>query len=295
MRQRVITGIVFTLGISLFIGPGLRWPWISTILLVFVSIMTVHELINAAESGGLKMVRWPIYIGSLTFLMPLILKLTSDVISLDAWNGAAAALALSLSALMGLMMMNLIIPLINKGPNLLMSVASGSLIMAYTAFPLTCSVLLLYFVPLGWYWLVLALVAPWASDVFAYFTGSAIGRRHILPNISPKKTLEGCLGGLAGTVIVFAIYAEFVLLRVTNIRPDILMHLLFTLVGGIVLSLASQLGDWLASVIKRRAGIKDFGNILPGHGGILDRFDSAFFTMPITLLLAILYWQFFQV
>lgn len=294
MRQRVITGVLFTLGIALFIGPGLRWPWISTLLLFFVSIMTVQELLNAAEAGGLRMVRWPVFIGSMTFLLPLVLKLTSDVIELDAWNGAAAALALSLSALLGIMMMNLIVPLIKTGPDQLMSVAAGSLIMAYTAFPLTCSILLLYYVPLGWYWLVLALIAPWASDVTAYFTGSAIGRNHILPKISPKKTLEGCLGGLAGTVVVLILYTEFVLLRVTKIRPDMLQHFLFALVGGIVLSIASQFGDWLASVIKRRVGIKDFGKLLPGHGGILDRFDSAFFTMPITLLLAILYWQFFQ-
>ncbi len=100
---------------------------------------------------------------------------------------------------------------------------------------------------------------------------------------------------MAGTVIVLVLYAEFVLIRVTEVRPDMLMHLLFALIGGVVLSLASQLGDWLASVIKRRVGIKDFGKLLPGHGGILDRFDSAFFTMPITLLLAILYWQFFQI
>jgi phosphatidate cytidylyltransferase len=255
--------------------------------------MTVQELLNAADKGGLQTIRWPVFLGSLTFLLPLLVFYSTDISQLDNWNGTATGLALAFSALLGVMMINLILPLISSGPDNFISVSAGSLIMAYVAFPLTCSILLLYFVPLGWYWLIIALLAPWASDVTAYFTGSAIGRHHILPKISPKKTLEGCLGGIIGTVIVLMLYSEIVLLRVTQVRPDLAMHLLFAMVGGVVLSIASQLGDWLASVMKRCAGIKDFGKLLPGHGGVLDRFDSAFFTMPVTFLLAILYWQFF--
>src|SRR5690554_890960 len=120
MRQRVITGIIFTLGIAIFIGPGILWPWISVILLLFVCLMTVQELLNAADAGGLKTIRLPVFVGALTFLLPLALRFSADAMELDVWNGAAAGLALTLAVLLGLMMINLILPLINKGPDQLM-------------------------------------------------------------------------------------------------------------------------------------------------------------------------------
>ena len=294
MKQRVITGVLFTIGIALFIAPGLKWLWVPLILLLFVCLVAVQELLNAVQTGGLKTPRIPVFVGSLTFLAPLILTgLGSTTIMKQDTSSTVAGLALSLFALISIMILNLIVPLLKTGPEGLLATAAGSLIMAYVAFPLVCSVLLLYTVKLGWFWLVLALLTPWASDVSAYFTGSAIGRHRFLPHISPKKTIEGCIGGVVGTVIVLMLYFELVLARMNESRPEAWRNLIFAAVAGIILSLASQLGDWLASAIKRRVGIKDFGRLLPGHGGILDRFDSAFFTMPATLVLALLYWSLF--
>ena len=137
----------------------------------------------------------------------------------------------------------------------------------YISFPLFCFVSALLFVPHGWYYMVIGLFAPWGTDTFAYFTGVAFGKHKIVPHISPKKTWEGCIGGALFCAICVTVYCCLVIL---------------------LISVMSQLGDWFCSVIKRRTGIKDFSNLFPGHGGMLDRFDSTFFTLPVALLLALL-------
>lgn len=116
----------------------------------------------------------------------------------------------------------------------------------------------------------------WASDTFAYFAGRTWGTRKLIPKVSPGKTVQGAVGAVAGTVVVAVAYS-FVLARFPTYRPGIGMAVLF----GLVISLAAQIGDLAESLIKRDAGVKDSGRLLPGHGGALDRFDSLFFTLPI--------------
>lgn len=117
------------------------------------------------------------------------------------------------------------------------------------------------------------------SDIFAYFVGSAIGKHKLAPEISPKKTVEGSVGGLAGSIIgtlVIGLIFEAVL----QIDINITVLMLITP----VLSIAGMLGDLFASAIKRNYGIKDYGNIMPGHGGILDRTDSILLVAPVFAL-----------
>lgn len=109
----------------------------------------------------------------------------------------------------------------------------------------------------------------WASDTFAYFTGYLFGRHKLCPNVSPKKTVEGFIGGLIGTAAsVAALGYAF------GFDPRYLAIL------GVLQSLVAALGDLVESIIKRYTGIKDSGNLIPGHGGVLDRFDSVIFTAP---------------
>jgi phosphatidate cytidylyltransferase len=136
--------------------------------------------------------------------------------------------------------------------------------------------------------MLVGLVAPWISDVFAYLVGVTIGKHKIVPHISPKKTWEGCIGGALFCALGVMLYSVFVIYRVDNIGMDLTAFAVMTFIMGLLVSVMSQLGDWFASVIKRHVGIKDYGKIFPGHGGMLDRFDSTFFTMPIGLLLAII-------
>jgi len=119
----------------------------------------------------------------------------------------------------------------------------------------------------------------WASDTFAYFVGRAFGRRKLIPRVSPGKTVEGSLGALVGTVLV-ALGYSLVLAGFPTYRVGLGAAALF----GVLISVAAQVGDLAESLLKRDAGVKDSGTLLPGHGGALDRFDSLFFTLPLAYL-----------
>ncbi len=124
------------------------------------------------------------------------------------------------------------------------------------------------------------------TDIFAFFAGTFWGRHKLCPHISPKKTIEGAIGGLAGSIVISVILA-------LCLYPMFGMHMnifLAILVGGFC-GAVSQAGDLVASLIKRGVGIKDYGTILPGHGGILDRVDSVLFCAPfVYLILRIVFW-----
>lgn len=128
-------------------------------------------------------------------------------------------------------------------------------------------------------WIMLGLLVTFASDTLAYFTGRAWGRHRLAPYISPSKSWEGALGGLLGAVLVGALLAPLLGLPITLWQGAV--------IGGIG-SIAGQIGDLAESLLKRQAGIKDSGNLIPGHGGILDRADSLLFTIPVIYYL--LHW-----
>lgn len=114
------------------------------------------------------------------------------------------------------------------------------------------------------------------SDTTAYFVGRFLGKHKLAPKISPKKTWEGSVGGVLGAVLGFLIYG-FVLSKYFGFQINIIPLVIL----GVLSSVAAQTGDLSASIIKRECSIKDFGNVLPGHGGFLDRFDSILFTAPV--------------
>ena len=125
---------------------------------------------------------------------------------------------------------------------------------------------------------LIAVVGPWISDSGAYFAGRFFGRHPLFPTLSPKKTLEGSIGGLILTVIVVSPFA-YGFLDYTLVKA---------LVMGVGVSLASQGGDLFESVLKRILDVKDLGRFLPGHGGLLDRIDSLLFTVPAVYYIQLL-------
>lgn len=129
----------------------------------------------------------------------------------------------------------------------------------------------------GIFFILLSFSCSWLTDVFAYFTGRAFGKHKLCPVISPKKTVEGALGGVLITCIInaamLAVFNKFIF--ETSVIPYWLV-----IISSMILSVVSMCGDLSASTIKRNYGIKDFGKILPGHGGIMDRFDSCLFVWP---------------
>lgn len=120
--------------------------------------------------------------------------------------------------------------------------------------------------------IVVVLITIWATDIFAYLVGRKIGKTKLAPHISPNKTIEGSVGGTASAVILSAVYLYFFPLDMPYFQ---------TLVFMAILSVAGQLGDLVESAFKRHYGVKDSGNLFPGHGGVLDRFDSILFVFPL--------------
>lgn len=129
----------------------------------------------------------------------------------------------------------------------------------------------------GLKWVSLAFFCTWAADSLAYFVGMAIGKKKLAPKISPGKSVEGMLGGSLGSLAVGWFYA-----------PVIGIAAWQGALIGLVISLISVLGDLTESVLKRYTGVKDSGSILPGHGGVLDRFDSSLFVLPFVYYVATL-------
>jgi phosphatidate cytidylyltransferase len=147
--------------------------------------------------------------------------------------------------------------------------------LIYISVPMSM-MLMLYHLDNGRVFIWLVFVLAWFGDTLAYFIGITMGKHKLCPAISPKKSIEGSAAGFAGSIsgsVMFG-YAAW---RLFGIDYKVVNMLLVGFAGGIL----AQLGDLTASLIKRHAGVKDYGSIMPGHGGVLDRFDSVLFVIPM--------------
>ncbi len=167
----------------------------------------------------------------------------------------------------------------SRGKLKLNEIAVVFMMTLYIPATLSC-IILLRDLPRGTYLYYLVFIGAWITDIFAYFTGRFIGRHKLIPDVSPKKTVEGAVGGTVFCMASFALYG-FVICRVFDVTP----HYGALLILGGVVSVISQIGDLAMSLIKRHYNIKDYGKIFPGHGGVLDRFDSVMAAAPFLYLL----------
>jgi len=139
----------------------------------------------------------------------------------------------------------------------------------------------------GIYMVWMILISSWGCDTFAYVVGKLIGKKKIFPLLSPKKSLEGCVGGVLGAALLGWLYGYFV---VEPAFPDENLAWILAVICGAG-AVMSMVGDLAASAIKRNKDIKDYGKLIPGHGGVMDRFDSMIVTAPMTYLLTVLMLQ----
>lgn len=150
--------------------------------------------------------------------------------------------------------------------------------VAYVTVSFTSLSLLMY-VEQGIYYFGILLISSWGCDTGAYFIGSKFGKHKLIPDVSPKKSVEGAVGGLIASVILNLLYG-----LLTDLALGVSVNYISLAILGLILPVVAMIGDLIASLIKREYGIKDYSNILPGHGGIMDRFDSVF---PIATFLLI--------
>ena len=137
----------------------------------------------------------------------------------------------------------------------------------------------------GIYYVWLIFISSWISDTCAYLVGVTIGKHKLAPVLSPKKSIEGAAGGILGSALVGALYGYFVIAPRVNNAHVIWILAVISAIGALI----SQVGDLAASGIKRNHEIKDYGKLIPGHGGVMDRFDSVIFTAPIVYGMLILW------
>lgn len=162
-------------------------------------------------------------------------------------------------------------------------VFAGFFEVTYVGIALSFIYLLRIHPPSGAYLVWLIPISAWGSDIFAYLIGMKFGKTPLVPNLSPKKSVEGAIGGIVGAAVLALVYAFAIRPYIPDVHHSVFIFPLISLFGAA----AGQIGDLAASAIKRKVGIKDYGKLIPGHGGVLDRFDSIIMVAPIIYLVTL--------
>ena len=262
MLKRILTAVV---GVPLLLGVLLFLPSVGTAVLVGVmSAVAVYELLWGTFFNDTATTE--IYTSFIAFLSVLWSNFGME----HAW--AVAGFLLYCALMFGEM-------LIHHGKlpfqNVAISFVAG-LLLPY----LLAAITRIQTIPHGHYLVLVPFVMAFMSDTFAYFVGSAMGKHKLAPNISPNKTVEGMVGGILGAMVGMVIYA-----LVLQFAFGFTVNYIFAVIYGLLGSVAAVFGDLVFSAIKRQTGIKDYGKLIPGHGGVLDRFDSMVMVAPLAELL----------
>ena len=263
---RVISAIVlFPIVLIVFI---LGNKYVVDIFVGIIALRCIYELFHAFEQKGHHPVKWIGYLASIAIMFIHVIPKNYALITI------AAIIPISILLLF-------VCVLIKK-------IKTNVLDIAITFFGICYIVLFLMFASIiremnnGKFLIWYVFLASWMTDVFAYITGKTIGKHHFT-EISPNKTIEGCIGGTVGSVICIIIYTIII-----NKFAGLNINIIAIKIIGVLLSVIGQIGDLSASTIKRYSGIKDYSDLIPGHGGMVDRTDSVIFIAPFAYLLFLL-------
>ena len=274
MRTRVITAIVALC--ILFPTLLLSDTWFFPVVIAGCSVIALWEIFRCIGVVKNLWVTIPIYLASTFIIISYRLFCqkysfsTADFISYAAVPCAIIVLLYLFAAMV-----------FSRGKITVEDVAISGFMGAYIVAAFT-AILFLRDAENGRYTYLLIFIGAWVSDSFAYFTGRLLGKHKLIPEISPKKTVEGSIGGILFCALSFILYG----IVITHFVPNATrMNLGALFLYGVIVSVVSQIGDLCLSAVKRHYGIKDFGKVFPGHGGVLDRFDSI---LAVSLVLFIL-------
>ena len=287
MFKRIATALVL-IPIVLFLVLRAPVP-VLAVVAGAVALATLSEFLKLTEAYGVRPLRWPALIFAGAFFAALAFLAAGNGVLLSA--GRLLLLFAFTSALAPFLFLSLAMrrsQLAESYP----AAAAASFGFVYIALPMAMLVQLRQ-QNSGAFWILYLLLVVWSGDIFAYFAGKAFGRHLMSPRISPKKTWEGAAASLlCSTLIGVELFrhAEAISSRLLQAgfierqggmygleRPELLPILILT----IAVNIAAQLGDLVESLIKRGAGVKDSGTLLPGHGGMLDRIDALLFAAPV--------------
>ncbi|MCR2042736.1 phosphatidate cytidylyltransferase [Anaerosalibacter massiliensis] len=249
MKELIIRSISGLIGIILLVLIASKGGLILNIGIMLVSFVGVYEFYNATNMKGFNPIKTLGYIFSIGLFINNIKS---------QWLSLNFLIFIILIAILILLILKKNFSIQDVGITLL-----GLLYIPFLIFHITYLDKSIYI----WFIFIIA----WGTDTFAYIAGNLFGKKKLCPNLSPNKTVEGSIGGIIGSVLLIVIFSKY--FNLASLRGNILL--------SIIASIMAQIGDLTASKIKRITGIKDFGYIIPGHGGVLDRFDSILFTAPV--------------
>ncbi|MGI6169768.1 MAG: phosphatidate cytidylyltransferase [Christensenellales bacterium] len=266
MLKRVVVGTVAA-AVLLFCVFVSQWTFAA--MAVFCGIVAVYEMAGALKKAGYTLFVWPLY-AFCVLLVPAFL--------FYSWGGVAALMMVCAMAQMSAPVLS-----VRRQAS---DAMIGMGVLLYPLLPIAMMVFLAFLTPENLRHLILVQIFACTSfaDMFALFVGMTAGRRQLCRRLSPKKTVEGFYGGVLGSLA-----AGIVLYVLSPVLFALQLPWYHYLIVAVLCGVVGVVGDLFASSIKRFVEIKDFGKLLPGHGGILDRLDSVFFTLP----LVVIYYQLF--
>ncbi|MGM9567379.1 MAG: phosphatidate cytidylyltransferase [Clostridia bacterium] len=263
LKTRILSACVF---VPVILAAVFFGSWVFTALVLAIVVIGGYEYGKMVEVNDCHFLPW-LYYPSAVILVALAQLFPENPGIL------LAALFLSFAAYM-------IFFILSKYP--LNAIAVNFAAVVYLPMTMCTAILLRSSIEDGMWFLYLLLIIQWFTDSGAYLLGSAFGRHKLMPKVSPKKSVEGAVGG-----IVVAVIGALLLNAFTGLLPVGLM-----IVAAVVVSIGGQIGDLCESAVKRWAGVKDSGKLIPGHGGVLDRFDSMLFASPLLYFIVSVYLMF---
>ncbi len=268
MAKRLLSALVgIIVGVSIIAIDNI---WLYTAAVTFFSVVGVWELIRAVKCTEFKMLTAVSLV--IAAAVPSILIFGLHWLILPVFAGFMLSLfALMLGKHKRIKIEH--IAMCGGAATLIPAALASIILFRYTAAPENTA--------MGVFLIVYLLFCAWLGDSGAFFVGTFLGKHKLCPEVSPKKTVEGFIGGIITVGIgVFLEALVFDLFIFTEFQ----INYFVVIVIGMLASVFGVLGDLSASVVKREFGVKDFGNIMPGHGGVLDRFDSVLFVAPFILI-----------
>ncbi len=271
MKVRVLTSIgIAVIGIPILIlSEYLVYP----MAIALLSLAAMYEITGLTGFRHKPFVWVPMYI--IAMALP-ICSYFFDANSFDF-------ILISAGALFAFMMYLFGYAVLSRGKVKFADISTQVTLLFYISLAFTALSIVRY-IKNGVYMFGLVFVASWICDMFAYFVGRAFGKHKLIEEISPKKTVEGSIGGIVCTTLAFALYGLIISL-IGGPKPNYIVLVIL----GFILSIVAQFGDLIFSLIKREHGVKDYGNIFPGHGGVLDRFDSILAVAPLLYVFCVFF------
>jgi len=268
MKTRILTGIVAFLVFLPFLifSETVAFP----IAMLICAVISTFEMMRCLGVHKNLWLTLPLYAAAAA--SPLMMRLV----------GAESYLPVAVAVILLLMLYTLSVTVFSHGKLNILQSSAALTIGLYIIAGFTAMVYLHDFHEGGKYLYLLSFIGAWVTDSFAYFSGRLFGRHKLIPDVSPKKTVEGSIGGMLFCVAAFVGFA-FLYNALWRGEGTALPVWLMAVIG-LLTSIVSQVGDLAMSVIKRQFGIKDYGKIFPGHGGFLDRFDSV---LAVAVVLAV--------